>query len=188
LSFEIERDRKCRYLKIHQAGYVKGLAADYNVTDQPPRPIPFTAALPSPESVVIDKTLKYQNLVGSLIWLLKTRQDVAFYVGVLCRYMSACYDEFLYSLALKLLVFLYHTSNLGVVYSFQSADIRSVPILEAYADADWGGRVDDSKSTTGWLLVLDKNPIFAASSIQRRPALSTAEAEFNAMELPCARR
>ena len=184
LSFEIERDRKCRYLKIHQAGYIKGLAVDYGVADRPARPIPFTASLPSPKSVVTDKTLKYQNLVGSLIWLLKTRQDVAFYVGVLCRYMS-CYDEFLYSLALKLLVFLNHTSNFGVVYSFKGVDVKSIPVLEAYADADWGGRVEDSKSTTGWLLVLDKNPVFAASSIQRRPALSTAEAEFNAMETTC---
>ena len=55
-------------------------------------------------------------------------------------------------------------------------------LLSAACDADWGGRIDDSKSTTGLSLSLNDVCVHAKSKVQNRPALSTAEAECNAVE------
>ena len=54
-----------------------------------------------------------------------------------------------------------------------------------FVDSDWGGRLEDSKSTTGWILQLAGVPIMSASKIQKRPALSTPEAEWNGLETTC---
>ena len=77
---------------------------------------------------------------------------------------------------------MYHTATYGIVYDCSSVDVTQPFQLVAYVDADWGGRMDDSKSTTGWILSLAGVTIYAASKIQRRPALSTAEAETNGVE------
>ena len=52
-------------------------------------------------------------------------------------------------------------------------------------DSDWGGRDEDSKSTTGWLVRLNNSVVFSESKIQRRVATSTVEAETNGLEIVC---
>lgn len=90
-------------------------------------------------------------------------------------------------MALKLLVYLNHTAEYGIVYDFSNCPPVKDNIFSmvAFADSDWGAREGDCRSTSGWMIQLDGSPIFAASKAQRRPALSTAEAETNALELVC---
>ena len=91
----------------------------------------------------------------------------------------------LYGLALKVLIYLFNTANYGVVYDFSSAppvDKENLKMV-AYADANWGGQFKDACSTTGWILQLDQCPVYAGSKTQKRPALSTAEAETSASNL-----
>jgi hypothetical protein len=57
--------------------------------------------------------------------------------------------------------------------------------MELFVDADWGGRLSDSKSTTGWMVRLAGVTVLTACKIQRRPALSTGEAEWNGVEEVC---
>ena len=94
----------------------------------------------------------------------------------------------LYALALKVLIYLFHTVDYGVVYDFSTAppvDNENLKMV-AYADANWGGQLKDACSTTGWILQLDQCRIYAAGSkSQKRPALSTAEAETSALEFVC---
>ena len=107
LSFEITRNRKKKFLKISQKGYIQGLAKDFKIDQENPRPVPFApCTLPQLDEVVVED-VPYQMLVGSLIWCLKTRPDVSVHVGLLCRYMSR-YNKMLYGLALKVLIYLFH--------------------------------------------------------------------------------
>jgi hypothetical protein len=48
-------------------------------------------------------------------------------------------------------------------------------------DAGWGGDVGDRKSTTGFVIYLNKNPISWKSRKQNTVALSTCEAEYMAL-------
>lgn len=57
------------------------------------------------------------------------------------------------------------------------------PLVECYADADWGGSMDDRRSTTGYIIRLWGCTISWASVKQRTVALSTAEAEYQAISV-----
>ena len=53
--------------------------------------------------------------------------------------------------------------------------------LEGYCDASWASDRDDARSTTGWITLLNGNPISWCSRKQVTAAASTAEAEYMAM-------
>jgi hypothetical protein len=185
MSLEIDRDRKARWLKVYQETYVTFLAEDYDVVSSNPRPIPFSRPDICPANQIVCETeLPYQELVGSLLWCIKTRPDVSFHVSFLCRYMGR-YNKQLFDLALKLLSYLYHTRDHGIVFDCSGFPPGGEIKMEFFVDADWGGRIEDSKSTTGWLMRLAGVSVMTASKIQKRPALSTAEAEWNGMETAC---
>ena len=55
--------------------------------------------------------------------------------------------------------------------------------LEGYSDADWGGDINDRKSTSGYLFKLANGPISWGSKKQQIVALSSSEAEYIALAL-----
>jgi len=148
--------------------------------------------LPEPKNIKMtdeDKKLPYQKGMGLLIWCLMTRVDIAFAVGVLCRYMSS-YDGNIFSLMKRVLRYLKGTSSLGLEYKRSGKSLRfgstKEPIdLVMYGDADNASRVYDSKSTTGWLAILAKGVLCFKSTIQRSIALSTVESEFLSLKDAC---
>ena len=68
------------------------------------------------------------------------------------------------------------TSNYGLVYS---KDEQRECV--GFSDADWGGDLDDRKSTSGYLFKLSGAAISWRSKKQTCVALSTAEAEYMAL-------
>jgi hypothetical protein len=186
LALEIQRDRSRRWMKINQTSYIKDMAASFGITssNSVPRPIPFARPeMPPPKDIVKDSTVPYQELVGSLLWCLKSRPDVSFCLSFLCRYMGS-YNKALFSLAIKTLTYLYHTRHDGLVYECKGAVADPIKI-EYFVDADWGADVGTSKSVTGWIAVFNGSPVYAGCKTQKRPALSSTEAECNGMEIGC---
>ena len=51
----------------------------------------------------------------------------------------------------------------------------------SYSDSDWGGDLDDRKSTSGYLFKISGGPVSWRSKKQSCVALSTAEAEVMAL-------
>ena len=186
LSLQIERNKEQKYLKLHQQGYVDQLMKEFKVENCKSRPIPFaTVDAPDPRLVEVDYSLNYQELLGKLIWTMKTRMDVLFHVSFLCRYMTR-YNKTVYDLAMNLLKYLGSTSELGIVYKANPEDNFEYGQgldLEFFVDSDWGGSVEDRKSTSGWLAKANGIPIYAQTKLQKRPALSTCEAEGNGVEI-----
>ena len=188
LSLEISRDVSQRRLKLHQTGYLQQLLEEYQMDQCKPSLVPFSPReFPAPGDVVKDMTLPYQQLLGKLIWIMRTRPDSSLYVGILCRYMSA-YDGPLFDLAKSVLRYYSGTRDWGIVYNegqgAHPAYGEGVS-MHAMVDSDWGGRKYDSKSTTGWIIWFNKSPVYSRSLIQKRPAVSTAEAETNGVEEIC---
>jgi hypothetical protein len=186
LKFEIERDIARRYFKMHQKNYTVRLLEQFQMSDCAVKTTPYsTITLPHPRLVKTDKALDFQSLLGKLIWLTNTRPDLLFPVGVLCRYMSS-YDLDVWTYAKSVLKYLKGTAGYGIVYNFD--DDRNPKYgqgitLTAQVDSDWGGRIEDSKSTTGFTVSLNDVCIHAKSKMQKRPALSTPEAETNGAEM-----
>ena len=57
--------------------------------------------------------------------------------------------------------------------------------LNAYIDADWGGNIDDRKSTRGRALFLGKRLVTWTSKKQTCTSQSTTKAEYVAVAINC---
>ena len=117
---------------------------------------------------------EYRRAVGCLRYLLHTRPDLSFSVGVLSRYMQNPKES--HGSALKqVLRYLRGTTALGLVFS------RTKKIeLKGFSDSSHSVDADDGRSTTGHVFYLDQSPITWCSQKQEIVALSSCEAEFMA--------
>ena len=57
--------------------------------------------------------------------------------------------------------------------------------LRAYTDADWGGNIDDRKSTSGGALFLGKRLVTWTSKKQSCTSVSLSEAEYVVATINC---
>ena len=118
---------------------------------------------------------RYQHLVGKLIYLSLTRPDIAFSVSVVSQFMHSPTRRHLEAVN-QILRYLKGTPGKGLL--FQKTSQREI---EGFADADWAGSVEDSKSTTGYCTKLWGNLVTWRSKKQTVVARSSAEAEYRAI-------
>lgn len=122
----------------------------------------------------VDET-KYRSIIGGLRYLVNTRPDLAYSVGVVSRYMERP-TTMHYNATKRILRYIKGTVNHGLVYSRGVGNY----ILSGYSDSNMAGDTDDRKSTGGVAFYLNDNLITWISQKQKCVALSTCEAEFMA--------
>ncbi len=104
-----------------------------------------------------------------------TRPDIAYAVGSVAKYTSNPTQR--HWIAVKrILRYLKGTAEFGLQYLASNTED-----LHGYSDSDWGGDLDDRKSTSGYLFKFGGAPISWRSKKQSTVALSTAEAEYIAL-------
>ena len=97
----------------------------------------------------IDEGL-YRSLIGSLLYLTTSRPDTLFAISVLSRFMHSPSEKH-FSAAKRVLRYIKGTVAFGVQFSkFVEGDLK----LLGYSNSDWGGCVDGSRSTLGYLFSL----------------------------------
>jgi hypothetical protein len=116
----------------------------------------------------------YRSLVGSLRYLVHTRPDITFAVGYVSRFMEKPRQENLAAVK-HLLRYIAGTIDYGLVYP-KSA--KGTNRITGYSDSDYGGDVDERKSTTGVIFFLGQMVISWLSQKQKTIALSTCEVEY----------
>jgi hypothetical protein len=124
---------------------------------------------------------RYATLLGMLIYVLRTRPDVAYAVNRLATRASAPTIKDLDSLR-QVANYLYTTSHLELVYNSQDPTQRSAVVnLIAYSDAAFLTH-RDSKSHSGINFTLGRNTgtFHARSQKQKMVTLSSTEAEVYA--------
>ncbi|XP_048623732.1 secreted RxLR effector protein 161-like [Brassica napus] len=114
--------------------------------------------------------------IGCLRYLLHTRPDLSFSVGVLSRYMQNPRDS--HGVGMKQ-VLRYLQGSLAYGLVFESSKMK-IPKLVGYSDSSYNVDPDDGKSTTGHIFYIDNSPISWCSQKQEVVALSSCEAEFMA--------
>ena len=92
----------------------------------------------------------YRSLIGSLLYLTTSRPNILFVVSVLSRFMHSPSEKH-FSAAKRVLRYIKGTIDLGVQFSKSAEDDLK---LLGYSNSDWGGCVDDSRSTLGYLFSL----------------------------------
>ncbi|WVZ54849.1 hypothetical protein U9M48_005593 [Paspalum notatum var. saurae] len=121
----------------------------------------------------VDPT-RYRSIIGSLRYLVNTRPDIAFAVGMVSRFMEAPREEH-WQAVKQILRYLAGTVGYGCVYGAGTGRLQS---LVGFTDSDHAGDKNDRKSTTGTVFFLGGNLITWASQKQRVVALSSCEAEY----------
>jgi hypothetical protein len=124
----------------------------------------------------IDPTL-YRQLIGSLMYLVNTRPDIAFAVNSLSQFMMEP-KRVHWTAAKHVLRYLRGTVEYGIRY-VRGEGIR----LIGYTDADWAGSPTDKRSTSGCCFNLGSGVVSWFSRKQKSVALSSTEAEYIAASM-----
>ena len=203
-AMKVTRDRDKGIIMLSQQPYIEAILDKYKLSDIKPAATPYRSGIiysknqcPITEE---DKTsmenIPYRPMIGSLMYALNTRPDIAFAVTTLSRYATNPGKEhykgvmrvFQYLKATKTKVLTYRKSNnITIDTSILNAeDIESdqknlILNREAWCDADLAGNIDDRKSTSGTLVYLNGGLISFSSTKQKVTALSTMEAEYIAL-------
>ncbi|XP_075074546.1 secreted RxLR effector protein 161-like [Nicotiana tabacum] len=122
----------------------------------------------------------YRGIIGSLFYLIASRPDIVFSVGLCARFQSNPKESHLKATK-RILRYLKGTRDLVLYYP--SGDSFN---LIGYADADYAGYLMDRKSTSGMAHFLGSCLIYWWTRKQNSVALSTVEAEYVATASCCA--
>lgn len=114
----------------------------------------------------------YKSLIGNLRYLVATRPDISFGVGLLSRFMEEPRESH-WQAAKRILRYVKGTMNDGIFYF-----ANNVAKLVGYTDSDWAGDIETRKSTSGYAFHLGLVVFSWSSKKQQLVALSTVEAEY----------
>eukprot|EP00253_Pinus_taeda_P001847 PITA_01847 len=125
---------------------------------------------------VLQNATEYRQLLGALMFLVNSYQDICFVVNTLSQHMVEPHHTHWIG-AKNMLRYLHGTITHGLTHTV--GDVR----LHGYTDADWAGSVVDRKSTSRCIFSLGFALISWMSRKQKSVALSTFEAEYIAASM-----
>lgn len=190
LGMRIVRDRQARTIKLDQELYITKALEKFGLdrckTTRTPAAVQSSNCTQQPTldereggQQLTDLKL-YQEKVGTLLYAaISTRPDISFAVNKLTQHMQAptvtdakaCDRVFRYLAGSKSAYLLFG----------RNSDRRAAHTsVSAYADADWGSDRVDRKSITGWVAMVNGDPVSWASKKQKVVSQSSCEAELYA--------
>ncbi|XP_073153354.1 uncharacterized protein [Henckelia pumila] len=167
---------------INQVKYTKELLKKFGMENCSAANTPMSASIKLDKDeagLSVDQTL-FRGIIGFLLYLTASRQDIMFSVGLCARFQSDPKQSH-YNAAKRILKYLKGTQNVGLWYPKDSSFN-----LIGYSDADYGGCRIDHKSTSGTCKFLGDRLISWFSKKQTSIATSTAESKYLAAESCCA--
>jgi hypothetical protein len=187
LGMRITRDRRARTLKLDQELYITKALEKFGLDRCKTAPTPGERTGSGTQLPVEDREgtnsrptdLKlYQEKVGTLLYAaISTRPDIAFAVNRLAQSMQA--PTVAHAKACdRVFRYLAGTKSTGLLFG-RNSDAKELSV-SAYADADWGSDHTDRKSITGWVTMVNGDPVSWASKKQKVVSQSSCEAELYA--------
>ena len=162
-----------------QSNYALKILDDFSMNDCNPAKTPMERRLKlnrEGEGVEVEAT-HYRKLIGCLRYLTLTRLDLIFSVSYLSRFMSKPYSNHM-AAAKRILRYIKGTSEYGLVYGSDKE-----PRLMGYCDSDYARDLDDRKSTSRYIFLLESKPITWNCCKQKVVAMSSCEAEYISSKL-----
>ena len=118
-------------------------------------------------------------MIGNLQYVVHIRLDIALAIGIVARFFANPRENHLMAVK-RIMRYLKGTDDFGLYYK------RSEKFeLNAYTDADWGGNIDDRKSTCGGALFLGRRLVTWTSKKQSCTSQSTTKAKYVATAINC---
>jgi hypothetical protein len=178
LGIQIERYKD--KIIIHQRNYISRLLERFNAPRDPvATPLdPKQPLVEAPEMELLNEenALEYRATVGVLMYLMIcTRPDLAFTLSRLSKFSSRPGTK--HAAAVKrVLRYLVGTQDLGI--SFAVPDPSVNPVLYGYSDSDFAADLNNRRSTSGFVFLLNGGPISWKSKQQSLVTSSTHDAEY----------
>eukprot|EP00798_Chlamydomonas_sp_ICE-L_P029094 gene29094-biopygen32958 len=175
----LDSEGRCVQINISQHTYIVDLVEQFGLTDAaPPR-----FAAPMAKSTVSDapgeplpSNSQYLSLVGALLYLATcTRPDISFAVSYLSRF-SAHPTVPLWGAAKRLLLSLRTHSHLGLTYTHNPEFSFTV-----FSDSSFADDGSDRRSQTGFAVLAGGCIVNWMSKRQPTVAISSSEAEYQAL-------
>ncbi|GJR08707.1 retrovirus-related pol polyprotein from transposon RE1 [Tanacetum coccineum] len=135
-------------------------------------PLVYKCKLSKDDGKNLANPTRFRSIVGSLLYLTISRPDLAFAASFLLRFMGDPSSSHL-GAAKRVLRYVKGSLDLGIMFK-RNKYVK----LEGYADSDWAGSIDDSKSTSGYIFTLGSSVFCWNSKKQSVVAQSSAEAEY----------
>eukprot|EP00742_Colponemidia_sp_Colp-10_P002552 GILJ01002727.1.p2 GENE.GILJ01002727.1~~GILJ01002727.1.p2 ORF type:complete len:509 (+),score=47.37 GILJ01002727.1:627-2153(+) len=184
LGIEILRNRPRRSLTLNQSKYIQDMLKKFGMDESKPigTPMEKDAKLTKMMSPTTEAERRkmvetpYRNAVGSLMYcMVGTRPDISVAVGVVSQYLTD--PGFQHWKAVKRIFrYLKGTIDVGLELGMGNQEL----LLTGFCDSDWGGNLDDRKSTTGYCFNIGGGTVCWNSKKQPTVALSSTEAEYMA--------
>jgi len=130
---------------ISQSKYAKNIVKKFGLDNGGHKRTPVVTHLKltkDESGIYVDQSM-YRSMIGSLLYLIASKPDITFDVGVCARYQVEPKMSHLTQVK-RILRYINSTSDYGILYS-SSENSK----LIGYCDADWAGSADDRKSTSG---------------------------------------
>nr|GEW28280.1 zinc finger, CCHC-type [Tanacetum cinerariifolium] len=163
-------------ISIKQTGYANKILKEARMVDCNETKIPMD---PGPKLIkteggeLVDVT-EYKSLIGCLRYLLHTRPDLSYSVGLLSQFMQEPREQHMKAIR-QVLRYIKGTLNFGINY-YKKAGCK----LLGYSDSSYGINIKGGKGKTVIVFYFGNSPISWNSHKQPTVALSSCESEFMA--------
>jgi hypothetical protein len=184
LGVRLVQDVSGGVFSLDQGSSIRRLLEQYAMADCRSVATPADANLQpittdsSPEDRLFMQDKDYRAVVGSVLYFLFTRPDIAFAVNQLTRHLNDP-RRVHWTAAMRVLKYLRGTATLGLTY--RREEEKGKATITGYADADWAGDTVTRRSTSGFVFMLCSAAISWRTKLQASVALSTCEAELMAL-------
>ena len=151
--------------------------------DTPMDPGTAKSLMELPQDEFTKESVKaYQEIMGSLIWLLRIRAYLDFSVNLGSRFIRCASQKHIDLVRGRILRYLNGTVNYGLVFSPGRADW----VLSGCSDADLAGDVKSARSTLSYNTQIGEFGCISSSSfLERKICTSTGQAESYAYARLC---
>ncbi|GJS28665.1 retrotransposon protein, putative, ty1-copia subclass [Tanacetum coccineum] len=183
LGIKIYRDRSRRLIGLCQSAYIKKTLKRYHIENSKRGSIPMqekrrlskSQGASTPIELKRMKNVPYASAVGSIMYAVRcTRSDVTFAQNITSRFQQNPGDLH-WTTVKNILKYLRNTKDMFLVYR---GDIKRELKVSCYTNVGYLTDVDDLKSQTGYVFVLNGGVLDWKSAKQSIFATSSAEAKY----------
>ena len=183
IGLRIIRDRSKCLLFVDQQRFIESLLVKFGYADAhlvaTPTDSNVQLQAPRPDDDSLPPVFPYQELVGSLLYVqIATRPDITHAVSKVSQF-STNYRQIHCTVVSCIAKYLQGTSDFSLCYDGS----EGFNVIQTYADADYAYDLDDRKSHSGCIILLNKAPILWLSTKQLCIAISTIESKYIAASL-----